>query len=143
MLAAKPSLTLTRRLAASPERVFAAWTEPAQLARWIGPERITVRVAEADTRVGGRFRFVFAEADGSEHEVAGAYLEIEEDARLVFSWAWRSTPERESQVTVTLARDGAGTLLTLRHERLFDEEARARHQGGWTQSLDKLERLVA
>jgi uncharacterized protein YndB with AHSA1/START domain len=48
--------------------------------------------------------------------------------RLVFSWAWHSTPERESQVTVSLKPDGDGTLLTLHHEQLFDSAARDGHE---------------
>jgi hypothetical protein len=51
--------------------------------------------------------------------------------RLVFTWAWHSTPERESVVTVTLIRDAAGTLLTLRHEQFFDQKARDGHERGW------------
>jgi len=41
----------------------------------------------------------------------------------VFSWAWHSTPERESQVTISLKPDGAGTMLTLHHEQFFDQAA--------------------
>jgi len=63
--------------------------------------------------------------------------------RLVFSWAWHSTPERESQVTVMLKPDGDGTLLTLTHEQLFDQAARDGHERGWLASLDKLEKCVA
>ena len=33
----KPSLTLVRRLEASPARVFAAWTDPAQVTQWMRP----------------------------------------------------------------------------------------------------------
>ncbi len=35
--AERPSLTLTRRLRAPPEKVYAAWTQAAQLAQWFGP----------------------------------------------------------------------------------------------------------
>ena len=38
--------------------------------------------------------------------------------------------------------DGAGTVLTLTHERLFDEESRAGHEQGWIGAFDKLEKLV-
>ena len=62
--------------------------------------------------------------------------------RLVFSWAWHSTPERESQVTVSLKPDGGGTLLTLHHEQFFDEAARDGHEKGWIALLDKLEAFV-
>ncbi|WP_368855368.1 SRPBCC domain-containing protein, partial [Enterobacter hormaechei] len=58
--------------------------------------------------------------------------------RLVFTWAWRSTPERESLVTVTLSPDGGGTLLTLTHAQFFDEEACDRHRRGWSEALDRM-----
>jgi Activator of Hsp90 ATPase homolog 1-like protein len=46
-------------------------------------------------------------------------------------------------VTVAIEPDGAGTLLTLHHEQLFDEAARAGHERGWLAGLDKLEQVVA
>ncbi len=63
--------------------------------------------------------------------------------RLAFSWAWHSTPERESLVTVSLKPDGDGTLLTLQHEQLFDQAARDGHERGWKGALDKLENYLA
>ena len=74
------------------------------------------------------------------HEVGGVYREVTPDQRLVFTWAWRSTPERESLVSVALRPDGAATLLTLTHEQFFDQAARDGHERGWTGTLDKLER---
>jgi uncharacterized protein YndB with AHSA1/START domain len=142
-LAAKPSLTLKRRLNAKPEKVYAAWTDPQHLGRWFGPDRVESVHAEIDARAGGRFRIVMRTADGEEHGVGGVYREVVPDEKLVFTWAWRSTPERESLVTVTLRPDGDGTLLTLTHEQFFDEEARDRHHGGWSEALDKLARHFA
>jgi uncharacterized protein YndB with AHSA1/START domain len=63
--------------------------------------------------------------------------------KLVFTWAWRSTPERESLVTVLIRPDGDGSLLTLVHELFFDEDTRDRHGRGWTGCLDKLTRYLA
>lgn len=63
--------------------------------------------------------------------------------KLVFTWAWRTTPERESLVSVALKRDGDGTVLTLTHEQFFDEAARDAHREGWTGALDKLEAQLA
>jgi uncharacterized protein YndB with AHSA1/START domain len=65
------------------------------------------------------------------------------DEKLVFTWAWHSTPERESLVTVLIKADGGGTILTVTHEQFFDEAARDRHHGGWTASLEKLEAYLA
>ena len=55
----KPSLTLVRRLKAPPAKVYAAWTDPALMARWWGPDAGPVLSAEADVRPGGRFSVVF------------------------------------------------------------------------------------
>ena len=60
--------------------------------------------AEADARVGGRYRIVMRTSDGEEHDVSGVYREVVPNEKLVFTWAWRSTPERESLVTVMLKR---------------------------------------
>lgn len=139
----EPSLTLKRRLHAAPEKVFAAWTQPERLMRWFGPDAGPVSRAELDLRVGGRYAIVFHTEDGEEHRVGGVYREVVPNRRLVFTWAWRSTPERESLVTVEIRPDGEGTALTLTHERFFDEAARDRHAYGWTGSLNKLEGLFA
>ena len=142
-VAARPSLTLKRRLNAAPEKVYAAWAQPAKLTQWFGPDSGAVTRAELDLRVGGRYAIVFHTEDGEEHHVSGVYREVVPNQKLVFTWAWRSTPERESLVTILIKPDGDGSLLTLLHEQFFDEVARDRHEFGWTGSLNKLERLFA
>ena len=140
----KPSLTIKRRLKAPPEKVYDAWTDPMKVARWWGPSghAQTLR-ADVDARVGGRFRIVFRTTDGEDHDVSGVYREVVPAEKLVFTWAWRTMPERESLVTVALEGDGDGTVLTLIHEQFFDEAARDRHAYGWAGALDKFERYVA
>jgi uncharacterized protein YndB with AHSA1/START domain len=143
-VANRPSLTLERRINASPEKIYAAWTEPENLIRWFGPAMVkqdTVR-ADIDARIGGRYHISFDDDRGEHHEVGGTYRELVPYRRLVFSWAWHSTPERESLVTVLLKPDGAGTLLTLHHEQLFDAAARDAHERGWTGTFDKLQRIL-
>ena len=142
-VAQKPSLTLKRRLNAPPEKVYAAWTDPAQISKWFGPDAGPVTRAETDLRVGGRFHIVFHSEDGEEHDVSGTYRQVVPNERLQFTWAWRTMPERESLVTVIIKADGGGSLLTLIHEQFFDEPARDRHEYGWTGCLNKLERLFA
>jgi len=90
-----------------------------------------------------RFRIVMRGTDGGEHDVSGVYREVVPNEKIVFTWAWRSTPERESLVTVVIKPEGAGSLLTLVHEQFFDEAARDRHEHGWIGCLDKLERYFA
>src|SRR5690606_1329485 len=128
-----------------PEKVFAAWTQAEQLVRWFGPHETvpeTVK-AELDVRVGGKYRASFKTVDGEHHEVGGFYREVVPGQRLQFTWAWHTTPERESLVTITMVPDGAGTMLTLLHEQFFDQKAADGHKHGWTGTLDKLEAMFA
>src|SRR4029077_16160630 len=96
--------------------------------------------AELDVKVGGRFPVRFSPTSGETQEVGRVHREGRADPRLVFTWAWRSTPERESLVSVGLRPDGAATVLTLTHEQFFDQAARDGHERGWTGTLDRLER---
>ena len=66
-----------------------------------------------------------------------------EGEKLVFSWFWKSTPERVSLVTMKCRPDGEGCMLTLTHEQFFDEATATRHIRGWTASMDRLEALFA
>lgn len=141
--AVKPSLTIKRRFNVPPAKVFSAWTDPQKVKRWMGPGEVHVLSAENDARVGGRYHWVMKAPNGEEHDVSGVYREVVPDEKLVFTWAWKSTPERESVVTLTFKPDGAGTLMTLMHEQFFDEQARDSHQGGWNGAMEKLEKFLA
>ena len=95
--AVKPSLTIQRQLNTGPDRVYAAWTEAEKIARWFGPsvvEQDSVK-AKMDVRVGGSFQVSFKTDDGEFHQVGGIYREVVPNRKLVFSWAWHTTPERE------------------------------------------------
>jgi len=132
-----------RRIKAAPAKVLAAWTDPEKVKHWMGPGDVKVLSVESDPRVGGRFRWVMQSPNGEIHDVSGVFREVVPDQKLVFTWAWKSTPERESLVTVSVKPEGDGTLLTLTHEQFFDADARDRHQTGWTSALDKMEKMFA
>ena len=140
----KPSLSLQRRYPVAPEKVWRAWTDPQALKRWFGPGGVQpVSVADLDVRVGGRFHIIFGGPQGTEHEVRGVYKEVVPNRKLVFTWIWpRTTPERESLITLVFQASGGGTELDFRHEQLFDEAARDGHQRGWSESLIKLEAFL-
>lgn len=138
-----PALDLRRTYPVSREKVWRAWTDPQALIRWFGPgDTGEVSLAEVDLRVGGRYRIEFSTLDGEKHGVSGVYKQVVENEKLVFSWAWQSTPERESLVTVMLKPDGNGTELNFRHEQFFDEDAMQGHKRGWTGALVRLESFV-
>lgn len=143
--AAKPSLTIKRRLNAAPSKIYAAWTDPEKLAVWFGmPAKMQAGSlrAETDPRIGGRYRISFTGTDGEYFQVGGIYRDIVPNELLVMSWAWHSTPERESLLTISLKPDGAGTLLTLHHEQFADEVARDNHENGWNALLGQLEQYI-
>ena len=140
----KPSLTLKRHYSAPVEKVFRAWIDPEALKQWFGPsDEGKILVSETNPKVGGRYRIVMQMPSGEQHRVGGVYREIVPNEKLVFTWAWESTPERESLVTVQLKRADDGTDMTLTHEQFFDEAARDRHQHGWNGTMERLGRYVS
>lgn len=141
--ASESSLAIVRKLKASPRAVWRALTQPEALQRWMGPsDDFQVLTAEADVRVGGHYRIVMNSPDGAEQAVGGVYREVEADRKLVYTWAWQSTPERESLVTVELTPAGDGTELLLKHEGFADKESRDRHQQGWSRCVRRLVRML-
>jgi uncharacterized protein YndB with AHSA1/START domain len=142
--AVKPSLTIKRRFKAPPAKVFAAFTDPEKIKRWMGPGEIVAQRAATDPRVGGHYRIEMHAPNGEPHNVGGIYREVVTNEKLVFTWSWDAAPPDEpyeSLVTVLFKPDGDGTLLTLTHEKLFDEKSRDGHQHGWIGAFDKMEKL--
>ena len=135
----KPTLKITRTYAAPREKVFRAWTDSEVMKKWFAPSNdFTVPEVQVDAKVGGRYRIVMRSPDGEYHRVGGVYREVLPPQKLVFTWAWESTPERESLVTIELKDLGKTTELVLTHERFADEEARDKHQQGWNGCLNRL-----
>lgn len=140
----KPSLQIRRHYPAAPEKLYGAWTQPEAMKRWFAPgDAFSVPTVEADVRVGGRYRIVMKSPEGEEHDVSGTYREVVPNRKLVFTWAWKSTPERQSLVSVEFTAAGGGTDLVLVHSEFADEEAKERHNQGWMGCLGRLERTVA
>src|SRR5690349_20779851 len=126
-------LRLQRLLPYPAEQVWRALTEPAALAAWFWPERFGT-TAEVDLHVGGRYR-IAGPAVGM--AASGEYRAVEPPRRLVFTWRWDGEPD-ETLVTVELAPDPTGTLLSLRHEGFADDAQRDDHAKGWHDCLDRL-----
>jgi uncharacterized protein YndB with AHSA1/START domain len=104
------TIRFVRDLEAPPARVFAAWTEPEQIAQWWDATGEKLAACEIDLRPGGAFRFVHA-GSGGRHAFAGTYRTIEPPARLVFT-----TPAPSggtSTGTLAFSADGETTHLTM------------------------------
>jgi uncharacterized protein YndB with AHSA1/START domain len=142
----KLSLEVKRLIKAPRDRVYAAWTDPAQLKQWFGPEKVQTRDFIADTRVGGKFRWDLTNPEGEKMTCRGEYRELQPGKKIVFTWQWEDDETWEnhiSVVTVELDDADGGTELRLTHERLPNEASRDGHTGGWNSALDKLEKFVS
>ncbi len=140
------SLTIVRRIAANPEIVFDAMTQPEGIMQWWGPDGGPVLHAHSDVRVGGLFNVRFRMLDGSEHQSEGTYLEVDRPRRIAMSWRWTSGGEQdegdeESRIEIDLRPIPTGTELSFTHAMLHSEVSRASHEQGWNGSLDKLEAM--
>ena len=135
------SLTLTRHIAATPERVFDTWLDPADVRRFLfaTPDGEMTRV-EVDPRVGGEAVIVERRGDiEALHRLR--YEAIERPRRLVFLFRACLPGDAETgewtRVSIAIEPDRKGARLTLTHEGVWpDYEDRTR--AGWTMILDTL-----
>jgi uncharacterized protein YndB with AHSA1/START domain len=133
-----PAIELRRHYRASPEKIWRAWTDPQALSQWFGPAGGAVTSAAFDQRVGGNYHIAFMTPDGVANRVGGTYIEVAPHTRLVFGWAWHSTPERVSRISIDLIPDGGGTELHFVHDRFADGAALASHARAWPAFFDRL-----
>ena len=139
------ALRLTRMIAADPETVFAAWTEPEHMKHWSAPEGMDVPFIEVDLKVGGRFRLTMRNAEGSEFKAFGEYREVDPPERVSYTWDWEN-PEfqmGETLITVDFNPVEGGTEVVMRHELIPTEKFAADHTQGWTSCLNRLEAMFS
>jgi len=142
----KLSLETKRFIRASRDRVYAAWTDPAQLRQWFGPENVETRNLIADVRVEGQFRWELTDPEGKEMTISGEYREVHPGKKIVFTWQLREAEDwknHSSIVTVEFFDREGGTEIRLIHEKLPNEASRDDHTQGWNSVLDKLEKFVS
>jgi len=108
-----PVLTIQRQFRASPAQVWAAWTDPAILPRWFGPEGWTCHTKEIDLREGGLWRFDMHGPDGMVFPNRHRFTlhRPHEEIRFLLDDDGHRWNEPVAVVLTLEARDG-GTLLT-------------------------------
>lgn len=139
---------VTRVVAASLDRAFAAWADPAQIVQWFGPEGFTLDTHEIDIRPGGRWRFDMIAPDGTVFSNRITFLRIE-PSRLIEADHGTDAdddPDRFRLLVTFDAQDNGKTVVTLRQMHPTPERRGivigfgAVEFGG--QTLDKLARHV-
>jgi uncharacterized protein YndB with AHSA1/START domain len=128
----------TRTFAASRDEVFAAFADPARLARWWGPKGFTTTVHELDLRPGGAWRLTMRAPDGTEYPSESVFVEVARPERIVFRHLTAGHPY---EMLVTMVEEGRGTKVTWRMRHATAEEcARVRPYviEGNEQNFDRL-----
>jgi uncharacterized protein YndB with AHSA1/START domain len=132
------TLIVRRTIRASAARLFEAWTQPAQLRHWWGPEGVLCIDAEVDLRVGGRYRIANRLPDGKILWIAGEFETIEAPHKLVYTWALEPVAGPTERVTVQFRPQGAATEVIVTHEGIPTVPIRQRHEQGWDGCLGSL-----
>lgn len=136
------TLATRRLLDASPERVYQAFSQPGQLARWWGPAGFSNQFEVFDFQPGGEWRFVMRSADGQTYANHNVFDELVPAQRVVL----RHVPPPHFTLTITLQARGAQTLLTW--QQAFETADEARRLAvvalpANEQNLDRLQRVLA
>lgn len=144
-------------IAAPPERVFQAITDPNQMPKWWGQsDRYRIAEYKTELRPGGKWSSVGVNADGSSFRVDGEYLEIDPPRVLAYTWiaSWTGTLktvvrwELEAYDIQGLQhrgpqRMGTGTVVRLYHSGFAAKpEAVKSHSQGWIQILGWMQAFV-
>jgi uncharacterized protein YndB with AHSA1/START domain len=137
------TLVVRRMIRATQERLFQAWTQPAQLKQWWGPESVTCIAAEVDLRVGGRYRIGNQFSDGSVVWITGKFQIIEPPHQLTYIWQIEDSSGPSELVTVRFEARVGGTEVIIPHERIPDRTKRDRHEQGWFGCLNGLVEYLA
>jgi uncharacterized protein YndB with AHSA1/START domain len=138
------TLKIERTFQAPAEAVFNAWTSEEVMRRWFhGEPDWTTPHAEVDLRLGGKVRVVMHDPDeGADHGGGGHYTEIDPPHRLAFTWIWDDEPDRETLLELDFEETDGTTKVTLTHHGLRDRETVTSHEGGWSNALASLGRVL-
>jgi len=134
-------IVIKREFDAPRTLVWKAWTEPARLMKWLCPAGFTVLFAEADVRVGGKWRSGMRSPEGGQYIHTGVYQRIEEPGLLVFTHKWEKNdlePAADTLITVTLTERGGKTVMVFEHVGFATVESGESHRRGWTGAFDNL-----
>lgn len=131
-------MRIRRIIPATKERVFRAWTEPAQLKRWwsIGEGWRTL-FAEIDLRVGGKFALGNKPPDADMLLITGEFLVVDPPDKLAYTWRFQGTNPEENIITVEFHGRGEKTEVVVTHEQ-SSKEMGPSALAGWRAALESL-----
>lgn len=142
-------IAMTRTFDAPRKLVFDAWTKPELLKRWLGVfGGWSMEVCEVDLKVGGKYRYVWRGADGSQMGMGGVYREVVPGERLVatekFDDPWYEGEAVDT--TVFVEQSGKTTVTTtVRYasRQVRDAVLKSPMESGVAKSYDALDEMLA
>jgi uncharacterized protein YndB with AHSA1/START domain len=139
------TLEMKRVFPAVPSLVYGAFSDSSELAKWWGPAGFTIPSLAFQPRVGESYRIKMQPPDGDPFYLTGEFREVDPPVRLAYTFAWEDPDPDDVETLVTLSfRDlGESTEVAFTQGAFKTEARRALHRDGWTDSFDKLERLVS
>ena len=150
----KGIVTVVADIAASPERVFHALTDAAEVPRWWGAEGV-YRTAkwESDLRPGGKWKSYIAAPEGSKmsdprtpepQTVGGEYITVDPPRVLEFTWSPSWDGFAVSTVRYDIEPTSSGSRLTVTHSGFAGRpDVGAAHGEGWVRVIGWLANYVA
>jgi uncharacterized protein YndB with AHSA1/START domain len=135
---------MTRVLPATRMDTYRALTDPKELAKWWGPRGFTIPSVDFDPSVGGTYRIAMHPPEGDLFHLSGEFRGVDPPARLAFTFRWEppDPDDRETLATLSLEERGGETEVQLIQGRFATEERLAIHEGGWTDSFERLAELL-
>jgi uncharacterized protein YndB with AHSA1/START domain len=139
------SLELVRVLPVVPVRVFAAFSDSDELAKWFGPEGFSVGSLDFDPLVGGSFRIEMQPPEGEHFYLGGEFRDVHPPGRLAFTFAYENPDPDDVETLVELSFRGRGesTEVVLSQGPFKTEARRELHRDGWTDSFDRLAKVIS
>ena len=127
----------SRELPAPPEAVFGAFSDPARLARWWGPDGFSNSFDTFEFRPGGRWIFTMHGPDGVHHPNQSEFLEVVPPSRIRI----KHVNQPHFELSISLEPSAAGTLLSwvgVFENQEFAEKMRGFLEAANEQNLDRL-----
>ena len=115
-------LVSTRTVPYPPAALYAAFADPARLARWWGPAGATNEFQEFDLRPGGRWRLTMRMPDGSAYPMEKTFVEANPPRRVAVAHAQAG---HDFTLTMDYEAVPGGTRLTWRTRFATEEQLAA------------------